>query len=113
MRVLTTNSHTFFNVSRGQFLIETNDILAKMLEADNIFGFGSAWVDNLRKTTDHKARFFKHLLILSQIPLSWKGKSSIRLFDTNQLCNFLVKALDLIFDLLESIVVRTLSVPFE
>ena len=85
-----------------------------MLQVNDIFGIFTACIENLGASAYLEGWIlFEHHLILSKIPLCWQSKSSVRLFDTTESCNFLVKVLYIILSFLNRLSIRSLSISFE
>ena len=114
MNSLAADAHAFFNISRGDIFSKTDNIFALMLEGNYILCFRSARVHNLGQATDLERRILLHHLLISfDVPLRWHGKTSVGLFDTLKVNNFLVKVFDFSLNFFERLSVGPLAVPLE
>ena len=85
-----------------------------MFEVDNVFCFISTWVDNLSASSYLEGGLFFHQVLVSwNIPLDWESKTSIALFHSTSILDFLVKFLYFVFAFFQLISIRSLSVSLE
>lgn len=110
-RVNLPNSHSFFNISWSNWIGEIHNKLGELFHIDNVFRIIRIGVNNF-SATGHLERLLvlEGLLISSQIPKSWRSKTSVTLFDTREFIYLLDGFLDVIIDLLDALVVLPLTV---
>jgi len=109
--LLAPNSHAFLDIGWSQFLVQADHIFAVVLKTDNVLGLLGARIDDLDASADQKG-FLLNLLVLLEVPGGSQCQSRVCFFDAAELSDFLVKSLNFIFNLLERIVIGTLTITF-
>jgi len=78
MDFFATDSHSFFDISWSQLLVQPDHEFSQMLKSDHVFGLGSARVHDLCAAADLERRILlQHLLVSLNIPLRRHGQSSV------------------------------------
>ena len=72
MNSFTADAHTLLDIRWSNILTQTDNVLALVLEGNDVLGLWCSWIHDLGETANLKRRIrFHHLLVRFNVPLRW------------------------------------------